>query len=397
MKVLFVTPTYYPATYWGGPIFSTLATCNEMARHEDIALRVLTTDAAGPHVSDRTEVDTVPTVHPAGYEIFYCRRRAGRDISPELFGRLVPMVRWADLIHLTGNYTSSCLPTMLACRLFGRPLVWSPRGTLQASEEWASVRRPRAKKVFDWFVRQTLPRRTVMHLTAEIERFYSQKRIPGPATIVVPNGVEGPEHVQERDWLPDGQLRLVFLSRLDPKKGLEILLQAMKLLPDHVTLKIYGTGSADYVEQLRLLAHTLSVSKRVSFHGHVNGEAKRLAFESADLFVLPSHSENFGIVVAEALAHGVPVITSRATPWEAIETVGCGRWIDNTPEDVAAAVLELMDQDLAAMGERGRAYMARDFKWRALTDRIVDVYRSLVNDTVDSNVDLQSPDPEVTR
>lgn len=378
MRVLHVISAYYPATYWGGPIFSTHALCNGIARHREIDLRVLTTDTAGPRISDRVATNCFPETYLPGYKVFFTRRYIGRDISPGLLMRLIPMVRWADVVHLTGNYNVLCLPTMMVCRLARRPLVWSPRGTLQATEEWGGARRRSAKGLFDRGVRICVPPHTVMHLTAEMERAPSQTRVPGPSTIVIPNGVEVPTQLPERVWRPGGGLRLMFISRLDPKKGLENLLEAMAKLPATTTLDVYGTGTYDYVASLKALTKTLGLGARVVYHGHVNGAAKTSAFAGADLFVLPSFSENFGMVVAEALAHGVPVITSRSTPWEMIERIGCGRWIDNAPSAVAAAIHDVAGRDLSSMGLKGRAFIEKEFGWQALSDRMVDVYRDLV-------------------
>jgi glycosyltransferase involved in cell wall biosynthesis len=154
----------------------------------------------------------------------------------------------------------------------------------------------------------------------------------------------------------------MFISRIDPKKGLEVLLRAMPSIPD-ATLDIYGTGVPSYVQAMQQLAGDLGVAARVRFHGHVDGEAKRDAFLNADLFVLPTHSENFGMVVAEALAHGVPAVVSHRAPWSELESRACGRWVANTPEALADAIASLRSADLEAIGARGRQWMVADFAW----------------------------------
>ena len=158
-------------------------------------------------------------------------------------------------------------------------------------------------------------------------------------------------------------MRLMFISRIDPKKGLEVLLQAMTLLPDTTTLDIYGRGDDDYVTSLNQMSHDVGVAHRVRFNGHVEGDAKRAAFAGADLFVFPTHSENFGMVVAESLAEGVPAIVSHGAPWAELDHHGCGRWIPNTPQAFATTIEALRTQDLANMGEQGRRWMATDFNW----------------------------------
>ncbi len=179
----------------------------------------------------------------------------------------------------------------------------------------------------------------------------------------------------------DGQCRLVFLSRLHPKKGIEALFAAMTRLPPHFTLDIYGTGDAEYVRMLQMRANLSG--GRIRLHGHVEGAAKAAAFAQADLFVLPSHSENFGIVVAEALAHGVPVLTTQATPWQDLERHGCGRCIDLPNSDLATEILAMSAQDLVQMGLRGRAWMRRDFSTAAMVGAFADLYRALAQHTFD--------------
>ena len=378
MKVLHVTPAFYPATYWGGPIVSVFAACNALARQDAVELRVLTTDAAGPRRSDRVAWQDTPVYYEAGYEVYFTRRAIGRDWAPGLLMRLPQMVKWADVVHLTGTYSFPTLPTLAACRSLGRPIVWSPRGALQATEQWSGVRRPRAKAAFEALCRMAMPAQAVLHVTAEMEREASVKRLPGISIAVIPNGVDIPGELPDRVWRPGGRLRLLYISRLDPKKGLENLLGAMSMLPAHFTLDIYGTGDEVYERSLKVRVAEMGLGPRVTFHGHVLNAAKTKAFVEADLFVLPSFSENFGMVVAEALAHGVPVVTSHATPWKEVETVGCGLWVDNRPDSIAEAILELSVGDLEAMGRRGRLWMMGQFSWKGVARQVRELYESLV-------------------
>jgi glycosyltransferase involved in cell wall biosynthesis len=104
----------------------------------------------------------------------------------------------------------------------------------------------------------------------------------------------------------------------------------------------------------------------VTFAGHVEGAQKEKAFENADLCMVPSYTENFCIVVAEALGRGVPVVASRGTPWAGIEKHECGLWVENDPDSLARAIGALAPRDLGAMGARGREWMLSDFGWRKI-------------------------------
>lgn len=377
MNILHISPTYYPATYFGGPIYSTLGLCNALAGIEGAVLRVLTTDSAGPHRSNKIEVVGMPSVFPAGYEVFYCRRRMGADISFEMFTYLSSMIAWADIVHLTAVYSPPTIPSLLISRIKRRPVVWSPRGSLQ---RWRGVTRPMAKHVWE-AVCNTLvvPERCVLHVTSEEEARASANRIPKARTVLIPNGIDIPLAAKNRQWCPGGRLRVLYLGRLHPIKGIENLIAALpKLESTGVSLTICGEGDPAYKESLVRKTVELGVVDMVSFRGHVNGEAKTAAFTVADVCVVPSYVENFGMVVGEALAHGVPVIVSKGAPWAGIESHDCGLWVENTPDCLAAALKVIWKRDLADMGSRGRAWIEREFSWHKIADEIFSVYDGLL-------------------
>lgn len=380
MRILHVVPSYYPATYWGGPIFSVYALNNALAALPDVELTVLTTDTAGPALDERVDASSTAGLYP-NQQLVMTRRVAGASISFELLRRLPGLLRGAELVHLTATYSFPTLPTLLLCRLFGKPLVWSPRGAIQDAHEWEGARRRRLKRWWERLCNALLrPGKAVAHTTSERERTATQLRLRRVQAVVVPNGVQIPAIEPAREWLPQGRLRLMYLGRLSPKKGVENLLEAIGLLQRaDVELTIYGTGDADYVARLNALAARQSHAEgKVKFAGHVDGAAKEAAFAEADLCVVPSHTENFCMVVAEALAHGVPVIASRGTPWEAVEDEGCGLWVDNAPQQLARAIERAGAMDLAAMGARGREWMRREFSWDVVSANMMRVYRSLV-------------------
>jgi len=346
----------------------------------EIDLRVLTTDAAGPRLSQKVRVSRFPMYYPGGYEVYFTQRLAGQEIAPGLLSRLWHMVRWADVVHLTGTYSFPTIPTLLACRILKRPLIWSPRGALKATHEWDGARRLRLKRIWEGMCSMVMPQRCRLHVASEAERTASIARLPLAVTIVIPNGVDIPDLPPARRWVPDGTLRLVFIGRLHPVKGIENLLEALSLLSEEkVVLDVYGSGNFDYSERLRAYARSLGLSKRVKFHGHVDADAKLRAFIEADVCVVPSHTENFGMVVAEALAHGVPVIASCGTPWSLIEQIGCGLWVENIPATLARAIQQTQCMDLATMGQRGRKWMEKEYRWELVAAKMKTAYEELMH------------------
>jgi glycosyltransferase involved in cell wall biosynthesis len=377
MKCLHVTPAFYPATYYGGPIHSVHGLCNALATIPDVDLRVLTTDTAGPAPRDRLPVAGFPTRYTAGYDVYFCRRIWAVDVAPGMLFRLWLMVSWADIVHITGVYSFPTIPALFACRILGKPVVWSPRGALQ---RWERASRPALKQAWELVCRALIDnRKCVLHATAEPEAEDSTRRIPGVATVVIPNGVDVPGFQARSSWPKGGPLRLLFIGRLHPIKGIENLLHAIAATePGAVSLTLCGDGEPAYSQGLRALAAELGLGDAVRFAGHVEGEAKLRAFGDSDLCVVPSHSENFGMVVAEALASGVPVVASTGTPWAGLEQHGCGLWVSNEPASLAAAIMSLRDRDLAAMGAAGRAWMEAEYGWVAIGHRMGEVYSELL-------------------
>jgi glycosyltransferase involved in cell wall biosynthesis len=171
---------------------------------------------------------------------------------------------------------------------------------------------------------------------------------------------------------------MLFLGRLDPKKGIENLLAALRdKRLSNVTLNIYGSGEPAYVSSLGRLVNEYGLRQEVRFGGFADHDAKTEAFAAADICVVPSHTENFGLVVAESLANGVPVIASKGTPWGALEPRRCGLWVSNDPQSLAAAIQEMSAMDLEQMGRRGREWMKSEFRWDAIAAQTIDLYTEL--------------------
>jgi glycosyltransferase involved in cell wall biosynthesis len=161
-------------------------------------------------------------------------------------------------------------------------------------------------------------------------------------------------------------------------KGLPLLLQAWaKLCPRGWRLRVVGPDEQGHLGELRRLAAQLRIEDDVEFEDGVYGEQKWKTLGEASLFVLPSHSENFGVAVAEALACGVPVITTRGTPWEVLTEYQCGWWIPIGVQPLARALQEaisLSDAERLAMGERGRRLVQERFCWPKIGAQMKQVY-----------------------
>jgi glycosyltransferase involved in cell wall biosynthesis len=192
-----------------------------------------------------------------------------------------------------------------------------------------------------------------------------------------------PEVAAPESAAPAVERVVLSLGRIHPKKGLGRLVHAWSKVEAGYPgwrLKIAGPPELGHDNELRALAVSLGLT-RISIEGPIYGEARTAAYQDADVFALPTLNENFGLTVAEALAAGTPVISTKGAPWRGLEAEGCGWWVEQGVEPVAAALAQAMAfprEGLKAMGVRGRAWMARDFSWDRVARDMLDVYRWLV-------------------
>ncbi len=378
MKILHVVPSFYPAYSYGGPIRSTFELCR-VAIELDCEVRVLTTDADGLDrvldVEKNKEVEL-----PEGFRVRYCPRRLRHSVSPTLLRLLPAYLRWADIVHLTGVYNFPTFPTVLWTRWLNKPLIWSPRGALQRWEKSSRIG-PKAVWDFLWYYAANRGELT-MHVTSEQESCEVLLRFPKLRTAMIPNGVDIPVSLHRTERNRD--LRLLFIGRLDPKKGIEALLKACALLASALPwhLRIAGWGEPGYVSQLEERIRALGLSGRVDMLGPVLSDKKKDLFERSDVAIVPSYTENFAIVVAEALAHGVPVIASKGTPWSRLEEIRCGLWVDNDPAILADAIRRINSMPLQDMGRRGREWMQSEFSWRSVTSQMLALYQRVLSANV---------------
>jgi glycosyltransferase involved in cell wall biosynthesis len=295
-----------------------------------------------------------------------------------MFLRLSSLVRWAEVVHLTSVYSASTIPTLLLCRLQGKPVVWSTRGALQ---RWDGSTRAKIKSVWEKLCNLMCDReRVVLHVTSDAERSESLERIKNAGAVVIPNGIDLPESLCH-DRESNETLRLLYLGRLHPIKGIENLLRAVSKSNREVRLSICGRGEPDYEHELRTIVNDLGLESRVTFQGQVEGRAKDEQFRDADLCVVPSFKENFCVVVAESLAHEVPVIASQGTPWQRLDEMGCGLCVENDADSLTRAIDRAALMPLREMGRRGRDWMKREYAWPAIAQQMADQYLAMIRAT----------------
>lgn len=308
----------------------------------------------------------------------------GPLVGMRVQSRLAELHRWAkiDVVHQHGIWAP--LPVMSGrfARQNDVPLVLSPHGML---ETWARSHHAWRKRIA-WKVYQHRNLDSAAALIASSNSEAEQFRQLGfsQPIAVITHGVAPPLDPPTASRPQQVKRQALFLSRIHPKKGIDLLLDAWASVdaPDW-ELIIVGNDDGGHRAALEARAAHLKISDQVRFVGPQFGDQKDRIFRSADVMVLPSHSENFGIVVAEALQYGLPVITTTGTPWRHLSEEHCGWCVDASAAAIAAALREaigLSDADRQAMGERGMALIERDHRWPKIAEQYWQLYRWLTGE-----------------
>ena len=293
-----------------------------------------------------------------------------------------------DLVHVNCCWQPESAMVQRWSAKRGFKTVYSPHGML---EPWIVQRHYWTRKVPAlWLYQKAAIRNSdVIHATAESERQNLLELGYNRNVAVVPNGIDVDSIRMKSSW--KRTRTLLFLSRVHEKKGIDILIEALAELKELITgyrIIIAGEGDENYISFLKGLALQKGIAKQIEFIGGVYGERKWELFQQADIFVLPTHSENFGIVVAEALASGTPVITTTGTPWEKLNTRHCGWWIPCNEKDLKSALLSavsLKEEELESLGRNGRKLMEEKYSIQAIADKMRNLYTGLLGGRLSEN------------
>ena len=356
MRILQVVPTYLPAYRYGGPIRSVHGlSCALVQRGHDV--EVYTTSMDGPHDLD------VPLGQPVsldGVKVTYfpvpCLRRLAW--APELSRRLRKTIRVFDVVHLHSVFLWPTWAAARAARRAGRPYFLSPRGMLGKD----LIRRKSRWVKSAWIrlvERKTIASAAGLHVTTKLEA--AEIRAWGfncPEIICIPNAIQRPGRCAALSEGPFANLPrpyALFLSRISWKKGIERLIKAWAMV-SNLYLVIAGNDEDNYLPTLKALVQELGLTARVLFTGPLADTDKWAVYENAEMFVLPSYSENFGNVVAEAMIMSCPVIvTPEVGLAETVREFGAGLITSGQPEDLAAKIhaIQANVDRRSEMGSRG--------------------------------------------
>jgi glycosyltransferase involved in cell wall biosynthesis len=378
LHILHVIPAI--ASRYGGPSVAVVDMCRAL-RDAGVDALIATTDADGP---GRLNVPLGQEVDISGTRAIFFRRRLSESFkwAPALEAWLREHVSRFDLVHIHAVFSHTSVAAGRVCLDQGVPYIVRPLGTL---DPWSLAHHARRKRVLLKIgALRVLRGASAMHYTSADEQRLAEEAVDGlPHGIVTPLGVDESLLRASDEPPPVSDQYLLALARLDPKKGFDLLIDAFHGLADDPLLRgwrliVAGDGDPDYVADLRSRAASGPAGERITFVGWVDGQTKRAWLRHAALFALPSHQENFGLSVAEAMACGVPVIVSPGVNLAAdIDAHGAG-WVVAREQQALTGTLRAAMGDELGRRRRGDAArrLARAFRWPSIAGQLRDAYEA---------------------
>lgn len=382
MKIIQISASYKPAAIYGGPTMSVSKLSEELYKSR-IDVTVLTTLANGKAELDfptgeMTLIDNVP--------VWFFKRitKDHSHFSPGLLKHLFKTIQTDQksiIVHIHAWWN---LVSVLAC-LFAHfkkiPVVLSPRGTL--SPYSFAHKKSVIKKWMHLLAGKKLLAKCHFHVTSEQEKQEILQLVQPKSITVIPNFVQLPSDLKSQRKAKTGTLKLLFFSRIEPKKVLEILLEALNGIEINYQLTIAGSGEPDYVGSLQKIVHKRSMQPFVNWIGFQHNNTKFEVLQTHDLLVLPSYNENFGNVVIESLAVGTPVLISKNVGLaDYINTNNLGWVFDNNAENLKEKLQEISSNKhlLTEISLRAPLQIKCDFAEENLVSKYKNLYKSILND-----------------
>ena len=369
MKVALVIPSFYPATVYGGSIFASYYLTKEAA-HQGLDIRVLTTNANG---KERLKLVSNKFIDLDGFKIKYYHEQCIKYFSFRLLFGLWKDLLSTDVLHLQAIFSYPTPITLMLAFFFNKKVLLSPRGSLS---KYSFEKGSFLKIIWLNLMIKPFVKKVYWHATSIKEKNEIKMLFPNAKIYMITDGtyVEEIKSVQKENYI-------AALGRLHPVKGYDILIESFaqihKQFPE-LLLKIAGRDDGCKAE-LEELVKKHGLTSKVSFIGNVLGEKKELFLRKAKCLVMPSHTENFGIVAVEAMAQGTPVIASKNTPWEIIEKRKAGFWSENNPIDLKKSIERLLEEK-TNIYEKNAHSLAKEYDWRHIAKKYQQALEDIYNE-----------------
>lgn len=388
LRVLQIVPSL--SLIYGGPSQMVLGLSKGLA-NQGIEVTILTTDANGDNGQAALDVPLNQPVEQSGYQIryFHCSPFRRYKFSVGLLNWLSQNAQNYDVAHIHALFSPVSSSAAAVARTQRLPYVLRPLGTLDPAD---LQKKRQLKQLYAALLeRPNLAGAAAVHFTSDQEAKVSERFGVATRDWVIPLGVDLPTVAATTDiraelGIPSDCSLLLFMSRIDPKKGLDLLLPALEQLMaegERFHWVIAGTNPQDprYEQSICYRLQASALADRTTWTGFVTGERKAQLLEAADLFVLPSYYENFGIAVAEAMAAGVSVVISdQVHIWPQIQTAEAG-WISACQPDALTQHLRLALHNPGERIRRGanaKAYADQHYSWNAIAQQVIEMYESIL-------------------
>lgn len=371
MKLLIIIPSFYPATVYGGPIFSTLYACEALSVLENIEVKVSTTNA---NMSSRLEVKTNHWLafNKHFFVKYYNETLIGK-FSLSLYLNIWRDIKQADVVHIQAIFNTPTPISLLVATIFKKPILLSPRGSFCS---WGLNQGNKFKNLWINLLIKPFISKITWHATCLQEKNDILRIFPHAKVCIIPNGIDiksfsywnclSKENYTNKftKQILSPSIIVVSMGRLHKKKGFDILIKAFVNILNTYNDAILLIAGKDAGEKKMLdkLIQQLNLTNKVFFVGELLDQDKIDFLANANIFASPSHDENFGNVYIESLAAGTPIVASLNTPWQEVEAANCGKWVANTIEDTSKAMLELLAKDRDLMRLNSKA-MANKYEW----------------------------------
>lgn len=302
--------------------------------------------------------------------------------TKEMYRSLQDDITTYDIVHVNTIWTWPSHIAVKFARKYNKPLIISPHGMLYPQA--LRVSRWKKKIISNLFVKKDLRNAYCIHATSMEEAQHIRNYGINAPIAVIPNCIYMDMYPKQRTEA-NAVRRFGFVGRLNPIKNIDILLNAWNLLGDKTInseLVIIGDGEPGYVEYLKKIARTGDLNN-ITFCGFISGDTLRDSIHNLDYLVLPSKSENFGMVVAEALTCGVPAITSKGTPWKSLQDENAGWWINADISSIARTIYDAITLDeiqRQQMGQNGYAIINRNFSFLSVARKMTELYGWLLGE-----------------
>lgn len=367
MRVSVVIPSFYPAVVYGGTIFASL----NYARLITGLGHIVHVSTTNTNKTDTLDVMTGQFIElDKNLFVKYYQETILDKLSLPLLLNIHKDIKKAKLVHIQAIFNTPIPVALFYSWLFKKPVLLSPHGVLG---EWIMRNGSMFKKVWLKLLIKPFANYVIWHATSGQEKKEILSHFPFAKVSVIPNPISLEEFkkfntLKRSDFLNkfanlsgDPEKILISMGRLQKKKGFDILIKAFQKVqakyPD-AYLFIAGHDEGE-MDRLLHLVNECHLNGRVFFTGMLEQQDKIDFLANADLFILPSHNENFGIVYAEALAAGTPVVASTNTPWEEVEKFGCGKWVKNTVEENESAILEMLTREDKNTSRKAQEYVLK--------------------------------------